>query len=134
MVTLKGYTANMNGLSTDSKPTTNVDINTIFRELDTNKYYYFGGTTWTEIPNTGGGGGGGFVPTETQLAAINSGVTSTDVEQIGTNKNDILNIKPKTDRIIMDDTEDTLLFVQATQPTGVIPENSIWINTAVSNV
>lgn len=43
-------------------------------------------------------------------------------------------VKEKTDRIIMDDTEDTLLFVQATQPTGTIPEGSIWINTAVSNV
>ncbi len=37
-----------------------------------------------------GGGGGGFTPTEEQLAAMNSGITSPDVEQIGTNKNDIL--------------------------------------------
>ena len=36
-----------------------------------------------------GGGGGGFTPTETQLAAMNSGITSTDVEQITTNKNNI---------------------------------------------
>jgi hypothetical protein len=42
-------------------------------------------------------------------------------------------IKVVTNRIIMDDTEDTLLFVQATQPTGNIPEGSIWINTAVVN-
>lgn len=51
-----------------------------------------------------------------------------------TDETNILNIQGKTDRIIMDDTEDTLLFVQATQPTGTIPEGSIWINTAVSNV
>lgn len=131
MVTLKGYTANMNGLSTDSKPTTNVDINTIFRELDTNKYYYFGGTTWTEIPNTGGGGGGGFVPTETQLAAINSGVTSTDVEQIGTNKNDILSLQGKTtgmseggsDYITVNGIR---VYVSATAPTGA-RTGDLWI-------
>lgn len=129
MVTLKGYTANMNGLSTDSKPTTNVDINTIFRELDTNKYYYFGGTTWTEIPNTGGGGGGGFVPTETQLAAINSGVTSTDVEQIGTNKNDILTIGTKVQGI--DSTGDDFieingkkLYFSTTTPSN--PSDGDW--------
>lgn len=67
----------------------------------------------------GGGGGGGFTPTTEQLEAMNSGITQAKVE--------------KTDRIIMDDTENTLLFVQATQPTGTIPEGSIWINTAVVN-
>lgn len=41
----------------------------------------------------GGGGGGGFTPTETQLAAMNSGITSTDVEQITTNKNNISSIQ-----------------------------------------
>ena len=41
--------------------------------------------------------------------------------------------KTKLGRIIMDSTENTLLYVQATQPTGTIPEGSIWINTAVSN-
>lgn len=37
----------------------------------------------------GGGGGGGFIPTEPQLAAMNSGITATDVEQITTNKTNI---------------------------------------------
>lgn len=37
----------------------------------------------------GGGGGGGFTPTTEQLAAMNSGITSTDVTQIGTNASDI---------------------------------------------
>ena len=60
-VTQKGYTANILGLSTDSKPTTDIDVNKIFWELDTNKYYYFDGTQWNEIPNTGGGGGGGDI-------------------------------------------------------------------------
>jgi hypothetical protein len=43
------------------------------------------------------GGGGGFTPTEQQLAAMNSGITSTDVAQIERNKNNIslLNAQPK---------------------------------------
>lgn len=41
--------------------------------------------------NIEGGGGGGFEPTETQLAAINSGIDSEKVEQIQINKNDIEN-------------------------------------------
>lgn len=60
MVTLKGYTANYAGKSTDTKPT-DVEINTVFHALDTDKYYYFDGTQWNEIPNTGGGGGGGDI-------------------------------------------------------------------------
>lgn len=35
-------------------------------------------------------GGGGFTPTETQLAAMNSGIDSEKVEQISTNENNIL--------------------------------------------
>lgn len=98
MVTLKGYTANMLGLSTDQKPT-DAEVNTIIRELDTNKYYYFDGTDWNEIPNTGGGGGGGFTPTQTQLDAMNSGITSGGVAQIGTNTNNILLIQTLTQGI-----------------------------------
>ena len=39
-----------------------------------------------------GGGGSGFEPTDEQLAAMNSGITSEDVKQIGTNKNNILSV------------------------------------------
>lgn len=79
---------------------------------------------------SGGGGGGGFTPTDEQLAAMDSGITAARLTEDEAN---IAASKSKTDRIIMDDTEDTLLFVQATQPTGNIPDGSIWINTAVSN-
>lgn len=41
----------------------------------------------------GGGSSGGFTPTETQLEAMNSGITATDVEQITTNKNNISSIQ-----------------------------------------
>jgi hypothetical protein len=47
-----------------------------------------------KIVENGGGGGGGFTPTDEQLAAMNSGITSTDVEQIGTNENNILSLLP----------------------------------------
>ena len=36
-----------------------------------------------------GGGGAGFTPTETQLAAMNSGIDSEKVQQIETNKTNI---------------------------------------------
>lgn len=37
----------------------------------------------------GGGAGGGFTPTEAQLTAMNSGIDSTKVKQIETNKTNI---------------------------------------------
>ena len=37
------------GLSTDSKPTTNIGVNSLFYELNTKKVYYFDGTTWKEV-------------------------------------------------------------------------------------
>lgn len=45
------------GLSTDSKPTTNVGTNDEFKELDTGKWYYYDGTAWQE--GVGGGSNGG---------------------------------------------------------------------------
>lgn len=45
------------------------------------------------IANGSGGGGGGFTPTESQLTAMNSGITAEDVAQIGTNKNNILTLQ-----------------------------------------
>ena len=94
MITLKGYTANRLCLSSDQKPT-DVDINTIIRELDTNTYYYFDGSDWNEMPG-GGGGGGGFTPTQEQLDAMNSGATTEKIEQIETNKNNISSEQAKT--------------------------------------
>ena len=58
MITLKGNTANLEGLSTDQKPN-DVPVNTEFRELDTNCRFYFTGESWEEIPSSGGGGGSG---------------------------------------------------------------------------
>lgn len=128
MVTLKGYTANMLGLSTDQKPT-DAEVNTIIRELDTNKYYYFDGTDWNEIPNTGGGGGGGFTPTQTQLDAMNSGITA---EKLQTDENNISSLQGKVKAHSEGGTNYDVIngirvYVSATAPTGDIPTGSIWI-------
>lgn len=53
MITNKGASANLECISTDVKPTTGVDINTKIHELDTDKWYYFTGDTWAEIPSAG---------------------------------------------------------------------------------
>ena len=82
MITLKGYTANYAGKSTDTKPT-DVEVNTIFHALDTNKYYYFDGTNWTEIPNTGGGGGGGDI-TSANVTAMTGYEIAEEAEAIET--------------------------------------------------
>ena len=48
MITLNGSTANLKGLSTDVKPT-DVEVNTIYLELDTGDFYYFDGENWNKI-------------------------------------------------------------------------------------
>ena len=88
-VTLKGNNGTYEGTSEDNKPL-DVPVNTEFDELDTGKTYYFDGETWNEEPPCEGSG---FTPTEEQLAAMNSGITTEDVEQIATNENNILSIQ-----------------------------------------
>lgn len=68
----------------------------------------------------GGGSSGGFTPTETQLTAMNSGITTTDVEQIETNKTNILNIQLQLSN----------LYIQSSEPTGTISDGAVWINTS----
>lgn len=46
----------------------------------------------TYFPKSGGGDSG-FEPTEAQLEAMNSGITSEDVAQITTNKNNITTLQ-----------------------------------------
>ena len=116
MVTNKGASANLECKSTDVKPTTDVDVNTKIHELDTDKWYYFTGDTWAEIPSSGGGGG--FTPTQTQLDAMNSGITEQRVTQLGG----------------IDDTGDDYieingirLYISSTAPTGDIPDGSVGV-------
>lgn len=39
----------LEGLSTDSKPTENIGVNSKFYELDTNDVYYFTGAAWAKV-------------------------------------------------------------------------------------
>lgn len=131
MITLKGGSAIYEGTSGDSKPTAGIDVNTLYHELDTNKWYYFKtDSTWGEVPNTGGGGSS-FTPTEEQLAAMNSGITAEDVAQIGTNENNILLEQGKTTGMTEGGTNyitvnGIRVYVSATEPTGA-RSGDIWI-------
>lgn len=85
-----------------------------------------------KIVENGGGGGGGFTPTDEQLAAMNSGITAPDVEQIGTNENNISSLDGKlTAHTAGGSNYDTIngirVYVSSTAPTGDIPTGSIWI-------
>ena len=91
MITLKGSSGIYEGPTIEEMYTDGIEVNTKFHELNTDKYYYYDGSDWVEIPG-GGGGGGGFVPTEDQLAAMNSGATTEKINQIETNKNNIISI------------------------------------------
>lgn len=48
-VTLNGANADYMGLSTDTKPTEDIAVNTLFLELDTGDFYYFDGTDWAKV-------------------------------------------------------------------------------------
>lgn len=81
---------------------------------------------------SGGGGGGGFTPTQEQLDAMNSGITSEGVSQIGMNKNNISSLQEKTTGMTEGGTNyitvnGIRVYVSATQPTGDIPTGSLWI-------
>lgn len=72
-------------------------------------------------------GGSGFTPTQTQLDAMNSGITSDGVSQIGTNSTKLQGIKSTTDESITMNNDDTLVISTGT-PTGTIPENAIGVS------
>lgn len=48
-VSLIGSTGNLEGESTDAKPTANIEVNTLFVELDTGDVYYYDGTEWQKV-------------------------------------------------------------------------------------
>ena len=127
-VTLKGNNGTYEGTSEDNKPL-DVPVNTEFNELDTGKTYYFDGETWNEEPPCEDSG---FTPTTEQLAAMNSGVTTEDVEQITTNKNNILSEQAKTTGMTEGGSNyitvgGIRVYVSATAPTGDIPDGSVGV-------
>lgn len=78
---------------------------------------------------SGGSGGGGFTPTQAQLDAMNSGIDSEKVAQIGTNET---NISKVTDTVAQGGQGYQVIngirvYVSATAPTGDIPDGFIWI-------
>ena len=51
MISKKGriYKDQFVGLSTDTKPTEDIETNSIFLELDTGDFYYFDGEDWSKV-------------------------------------------------------------------------------------
>ena len=116
----------IDGLSTDTKPTTTVDgmpipNGSVYTEVNTGKTYMFDkdNVTWYEVSL---GGGGGFTPTQTQLDAMNSGIDSTKVAQITTNET---NISSVTDHIKFSANSKTY-YLQPEQPSNP-QDGDIWI-------
>lgn len=84
-----------------------------------------------EIVKNGGGGGSSFEPTDEQLEAMNSGITSEDVEQISTNKNNISSEQAKTTGMSEGGSNyitvgGIRVYVSATAPTGA-RTGDLWI-------
>ncbi len=118
----------IDGLSTDSKPTTTVEgmpipNGSVYTEVDTGKTYMFDvdNATWYEV-SIGGGGGGGFTPTDAQLTAMNSGIDSTKVQQISTNETNISSIQ---NHIVFSANSKTY-YLQPEQPSNP-SDGDIWI-------
>ena len=105
----------IDGLSTDTKPIgifiehgsdgrevgrMGIPNGSIFTEIDTGDTYMYDAdnTTWYQV-TIGGGGSGGFTPTQPQLDAMNSGIDSTKVAQIETNKTNISTVKTDVDTL-----------------------------------
>ena len=65
------------------------------------------------------GGGGGYTPTEAQLAAMNSGITSERVNE--------LEGIAETDDDFIELANGIRLYISSTAPTGDIPDGSIGI-------
>jgi hypothetical protein len=83
------------------------------------------------IANGSGGGGGGFTPTESQLTAMNSGITAENVAQIATNENNISLEQAKTTGMTAGGTDyitvgGIRVYVSATAPTGA-RTGDLWI-------
>ena len=116
MITMQGNNGIYEGLA-DEKPA-GVPVNTLYHALDTDKWYFWDGENWTESPQ----GASGFEPTEAQLTAMNSGITAAGVQQIETNKTNILSI---TNHITFSANSKTY-YLQPEQPSNPV-DGDIWI-------
>ena len=78
-----------------------------------------------------GSGGSGFEPTDDQLAAMNSGITAEDVQQISTNESNISSEQAKTTGMTEGGSNyitvgGIRVYVSATAPTGA-RTGDLWI-------
>ena len=71
---------------------------------------------------SGGGGGGGFTPTEEQLTAMNSGIDSEKVAQIGTNESNISSLQAH----LVFSANSKKYYLQPEQPSNP-QDGDIWI-------
>lgn len=85
MVTMKGSSGIYEGPSVSEMANEpNIEVNTIFHELDSGKWYYYKtDETWAEIPNAGGGGGGGDI-TSANVTAMTGYEIAEEVDDIET--------------------------------------------------
>ena len=125
----------IDGLSTDSKPTTTVEglyipNGSVYTEVDTGKTYMFDkdNVIWHEVSIGSGGGGGGFTPTQAQLDAMNSGITA---EKLQTDETNILSEQAKTTGMTEGGSDyitvnGIRVYVSATAPTGA-RTGDLWI-------
>lgn len=85
------------------------------------------------IEGGGGSGGGGFTPTPSQLAAMNSGITSSLVSQISTTAGSVSDLEQKVagidstqnDAITMENGKK--LYISDSAPTDNVPDGALGI-------
>lgn len=80
-----------------------------------------------------GGGGGGFTPTQTQLDAMNSGIDSTKVAQIETNKTNILSVT-NGENILVDNSTIDFMNTYGTKTSETLNDVTFTWNNDVCTV
>lgn len=118
------------GLSTDTKPTEDVAVNSLFLELDTCDFYYFDGSDWVKVD--GGGGGGEAVLIDKNISANGTYNASTDNAD-GYKKVVVSVPNPSTGSISItsNNTYDVTNYASAVVnvPQGITPTGTISITT-----
>lgn len=114
------------GLSTDTKPTDNVGLNSLFLELDTGDFYYWSGSAWAKI---------GTAAALTDL----TGTTWEIAEEVSL-PNPVLaaslnftSNSASWDTFILDGEEGEIVYMSESEPTPAYTTGS-WTNNAYRTV